>query len=174
MSFSSIPIKGMGYDDTHILSFVSPSSQSLANLRASLAGEEWEKYVDVVRPFTDNVRASTGVVPLVFNAEEFYGIGQVWGFRVKSRDIPVFANAFSKLMETFDSPGFVGLTQVTHGISNGENLLIYGTYPDLNSAFTFGPKNDSESQAFGEFFNVTAEISEFTQSWTRLLIKAYN
>ena len=111
---------------------------------------------------------------MVFNAEEFYGIGQVWGFRVKSRDIPVFANAFTKLMETFDSPGFVALTQVTHGISKGENLLIYGTYPDLNSAFTFGPKNDSESQAFAEFFNVTAEISEFTQSWTRLLIKAYN
>ena len=92
----------MGYEDTHILSFVSPSSQSLANLRASLAGEEWEKYVDIVRPFTDNVRASTGVVPLVYNAEEFYGIGQVWGFRVKSKDIPVFANAFTKLMETFD------------------------------------------------------------------------
>ena len=174
MSFSSIPIKGMGFEDTHILSFVSPSSQSLANLRASLSGEQWDNYVDVVRPFTDNVRASTGVVPWVYNAEEFYGIGQVWGFRVKSKDIPVFANAFTKLMETFDSPGFVGLTQVTHGISKGENLLIYGTYPDLKSAFTFGPKNDSESQAFGEFFNVTGEISEFTQSWTRLQIKVYN
>ena len=30
-------------------------------------------------------------------------------------------------METFDFPGFVGLAQVTHGISNGENILIYGT-----------------------------------------------
>ena len=35
-------------------------------------------------------------------------------------------------------------------------------------------KNDEEGQAFGEFFNVTAEISDFTQSWTRVLIKAYN
>jgi hypothetical protein len=174
MSFSTIPIKGMGFEDTHILSFVSPSSQSLANLRSSLAGEKWENYVDIVRPYTNGVRASAGVVPWVHNPEEFYGIGQVWGFKVKSKDILVFANAFNKLMGTFDSPGFVALTQVTHGISKGENLLIYGTYPDLNSAFTFGPKNDKEGQAFAEFFNVTAEISDFTQSWTRVLIKAYN
>ena len=77
-------------------------------------------------------------------------------------------------METFDFPGFVGLAQVTHGISNGENILIYGTYENLNSAFTFGPKNDAESNAFAEFFNVTGDISEFTQSWTRVKINDYN
>ena len=174
MTFSSIGLKGQGFEETHILSFVSPSSQSLANLRASLSGEKWENYLDLVRPFVDNVRVSAGNASKVFNAEEFYPIGQVWSFKVKSKFIPQFTQAFEKLMQTFDAPGFVGLANVTHGISNGENLLIYGTYPDLNSAFTFGPKNEAEAGAFAEFFNVTGEISEFTQSWTRVKINDYN
>tara|TARA_E500000075_G_C6905985_1_gene276764 strand:+ start:41 stop:733 length:693 start_codon:yes stop_codon:yes gene_type:complete len=174
MTFSAIPLKGKGYDETHILSFVSPSSQSLANLRASLVGEKWENYVEIVRPYVDGVRASAGNALLVYKAEEFYGIGQVWGFKVSSKNVPAFGSAFTKLMETFDSPGFVGLAQVTHGISDGENMLIYGTYPNLNSAFTFGPKNKKEEQAFAEFFEVTDEISEFIQSWTRVKIQDYN
>ena len=174
MTFSAIPLKGKGYDETHILSFVSPSSQSLANLRASLTGEAWENYVSVVRPYVDGFRASAGNALLVYKPDELYGIGQVWGFKVKSKFIPQFTQAFEKLMQTFDAPGFVGLANVTHGISNGENLLIYGTYPDLNSAFTFGPKNEAEAGAFAEFFNVTGEISEFTQSWTRVKINDYN
>ena len=89
------------------------------------------------------------------------------GFKVKSKDIPAFSQAFSNFMKTFNFDGFVGLAQVTHGISNGENILIYGTYENLNSAFTFGPKNDNELKAFSEFFDVTSDIAEFTQSWTR-------
>ena len=174
MTFSSIGLKGQGFEETHILSFVSPSSQSLANLRASLSGEKWENYLDLVRPLVDNVRVSAGNASKVFNAEEFYPIGQVWVFKVKSKYIPQFTVAFEKLMQTFDAPGFVGLANVTHGISNGENLLIYGTYPDLNSAFTFGPNNEAEAGAFAEFFNLTGEISEFTQSWTRVKIQDYN
>ena len=93
---------------------------------------------------------------------------------MSSKNLPAFANAFTKLMETYDSPGFVGLAQVTHGISDGENILIYGTYPDLNSAFTFGPKNEQEAQAFAEFFEVTDQVSDFIQSWTRVKINDYN
>ena len=174
MTFSSINLKGQDFEETHILSFVSPSSQSLANLRGSLSGEDWENYLDLVRPFVDNVRVSSGNASRVYNAEEFYPIGQVWGFKVKSKHIPQFTQAFDKLMQTFNAPGFVVLANVTHGISNGENLLIYGTYPDLNSAFTFGPKNEAEAGAFAEFFNVTGEISEFNQSWTRVKINDYN
>ena len=174
MTFSTIPLKGKGYEETHILSFVSPSSQSLANLRSSLTGEAWENYVEVVRPYVDGVRASAGNAIQVYKPEDFFGIGQVWGFKVNSKDVPAFAASFAKLMETFNSDGFVGLAQVTHGISDGENILIYGTYPDLNSAFTFGPKNDSEAQAFAEFFEVTADIADFVQSWTRVKINDYN
>jgi hypothetical protein len=76
-------------------------------------------------------------------------------------------------MNTFDFPGFVGLAQITHGTSNGENIVIYGTYDNLNSAFTFGPKNENEVKAFSEFNDLVGDISEFTQSWTRVLIKSY-
>ena len=174
MTFSRIPLKGMGYEETHILSFVSPSAESLANLRGSLSGRKWENYLEVVRPFIDGVRASAGNASMIYNPELFYGIGQVWGFKVKSKDIPAFSQAFGSLMETFNFGGFVGLAQVTHGISNGENILIYGTYENLNSAFTFGPKNDNELKAFSEFFDVTSDIAEFTQSWTRVKINDYN
>jgi len=174
MTFSRIPLKGMGYEETHILSFVSPSAESLANLRESLSGRKWENYLEVVTPFIDGVRASAGNAPIIYNPELSYGIGQVWGFKIKSKDIPAFSQAFSNLMETFDFGGFVGLAQVTHGISNGENILIYGTYENLNSAFTFGPKNDNELKAFSEFFDVTSDIAEFTQSWTRVKINDYN
>ena len=70
MTFSAIPLKG-NYEETHILSFVSPSSQSLANLRASLTGEDWENYVEVVRPYVDGFRASAGNALLVYKPEEF-------------------------------------------------------------------------------------------------------
>ena len=55
-------------------------------------------------------------------------------------------------METIEFPGFVGLARVTHGLSNGENLIIYGTYSNLNDAFTFEtPKSEAEAKAFGKF-----------------------
>lgn len=174
MTFSTIPLKGMGYEETHILSFVSPSSESLANLRGSLNGRKWENYLEVVRPFIDKVRSSAGVAMMTYNEEQVNPIGQAWCFKIKSKDFPVFSSAFSKLMETFEFPGFIALAQVNHGISNGENVIIYGTYENLNSAFMFGPKNDNEAQAFGEFFNTTGDISEFTQTWTRVKIKEYN
>ena len=77
-------------------------------------------------------------------------------------------------METFNFPGFVTLAQVTHGLSNGENVIIYGTYSSLNDAFTFGPKNEAEASAFAEFGELTSDISEFTQTWTRVKIKEFN
>ena len=46
LTFSSINLKGQDFEGTHILSFVSPSSQSLANLRGSLSGKKWENYLD--------------------------------------------------------------------------------------------------------------------------------
>ena len=40
--------------------------------------------------------------------------------------------------------------------------------------FTFEtPKSEAEAKAFGKFFDVTGDISEFTQTWTRVKIKDY-
>ena len=174
MTFSRIPLKGQGFEGTHILSFVSPSSQSLADLRASLSGDKWENYLELVRPYVKTVRSVAGNVLEVYNSEDFYSIGQAWVFKIKGKNIPTFIGAFKDLMKTFDFPGFVGLAQVTHGNSNGENIIIYGTYDSLNSAFTFGPKGKKEENAFSDFYEVTSDIADFTQSWTRVGIKTYN
>ena len=45
MTFSNIQIKGQSFNETHILSFVSPSSNSLADFRSSLSGDSWEKKI---------------------------------------------------------------------------------------------------------------------------------
>ena len=174
MTFSSIPIKGQDFKESHILSFVSPSASALAEIRGSLTGEDWDDYVDIVRPSVESVRAVAGNVSLVYNEDQFNPIGQVWGFKVKSKDVPAFTSAFADLMKSYDFPGFVGLAQVTHGISNGENIIIYGAYKDLNDAFSFGPSGDKEAKAFADFFEATGDISEFTQSWTRVKINDYN
>ena len=174
MTFSNIAMKGQGFKETHILSFVSPSSNSLANLRSSLSGDNWENYLDIVRPYINTARTAAGNASLTYNQEEMNPIGQAWVFKVKSKNIPAFSQGFSTLMETFDFPGFVGLAQVAHGTSNGENIIIYGTYKDLNDAFTFGPKNDAEVKAFADFGNLIGDISDFTQTWTRVKIKDYN
>ena len=175
LTFSNIQIKGQNFKETHILSFVSPSSNSLADFRSSLSGDKWEDYLDIVRPYINSARTSVGTASNLYNEDEFNPIGQAWAFKVKNIHIPAFTNAFKKSMETIQFPGFVGLARVTHGLSNGENLIIYGTYSNLNEAFTFeNPKNDAEAKAFAEFFEVTAEIAEFTQTWTRVKIKDYN
>ena len=174
MTFSNIALKGQGFKETHILSFVSPSASSLADFRSSLTGDEWDKYLDGLRPYINSARTSAGNASNIYNEEEFNPIGQAWAFKVKNKDIPTFTNAFKTAMETIEFPGFVGLARVTHGLSNGENLIIYGTYSNLNDAFTFEtPKSEAEAKAFGKFFDVTGDISEFTQTWTRVKIKDY-
>ena len=174
LSFSRIQIKGQGFEETHILSFLSPSSESLANFLSTLSGSKWENYVEKVRPYVDNVRRSAGIVTKAYNQEDVDPIGQAWLFKVKSKDAAAFYEEYTKVMEVFDFPGFSGTGQITHGLSNGESHFIYATYDDLNSAFTFGPKNDVEVKAFASFFEATAEFAEFSQSFTRVLIKEYN
>ena len=123
MTFSSIPLKGQDYKETHILSFVSPTSSGLAEIRGSLTGDEWDDYVDIVRPSVESVRAVAGTASMLYNEDQFNPIGQAWCFKVKSKDIPAFSNAYNELMKSFNFPGFVGLAQVSHGISNGENIF---------------------------------------------------
>ena len=173
LSFSRIQIAGQGFEETHILSFLSPSSESLANFLSTLSGSKWDNYVEKVRPLVDSVRRSAGIVTQAVNQEAVNPIGQAWLFKVKSKNAPAFYEAYSKVMDKFNFPGFSGTGQITHGLSNGENLFIYATYENLNSAFTFGPKNEDEAKAFAEFFETTGEFAEFSQTFTRVLIKEY-
>ena len=40
-------------------------------------------------------------------------------------------------MKSSKPPGLVSMGQIVHGSDNGENMYIYLTYPDLESAFKF-------------------------------------
>ena len=44
---------------------------------------------------------------MVYNEDQFNPIGQAWCFKVKSKDITAFSDAYNELMKSFDFPGFV-------------------------------------------------------------------
>jgi hypothetical protein len=45
VQFSYIPLKGASEKATHIISITSESSESLANFRNSLKGDDWDLYI---------------------------------------------------------------------------------------------------------------------------------
>ena len=55
---------------------------------------------------------------------------------------------------------------------NGESMYIYATYADLNTAFNFRAKNDSEAKVFSTF-SETVKGSDLSKTFTRVLIKRY-
>ena len=91
---------------------------------------------------------------------------------MRDKNANAFVSSFGELMQTFNFEGFAVAGQVTHGNSNSENMFIYASYKDLNAALSFGPKTDKEQAAFGQFFE-NVDFAEFTQSFTRVLIKQF-
>ena len=170
VSFSSIAMKGNNFKGTHILSMFSQSAKSLADFRGSLNGPSWELYVSKVRKYIKSSRRSAGVGLLNFNLDKPEPIGQAWVFKVKNQ--PSFAAAFGKLMKSSRTPGLVSMGQIVHGSDNGENMYIYLTYPDLESAFKFGPDNKKEQEAFATFQKEISN-STYSQTFTRVLIKQF-
>jgi len=170
VSFSSIAMKGNDFKGTHILSMFSQSAKSLADFRGSLKGSSWQLYVSKIRNYIKSSRRSAGVGLLNFNLDKQQPIGQAWLFKVKNQ--PGFAASFGKLMESFKVPGLVSMGQLVHGSDNGENIYIYATYPDLESAFKFGPDNKKEQEAFATFQNEISN-STYSQTFTRVLIKQF-
>ena len=75
-------------------------------------------------------------------------------------------------MKSYKSHVILSMGQIVHGSDNGENMYIYLTYPDLESAFKFGPDNKKEQEAFAAF---QKEISsaDYSQTFTRVLIKQF-
>lgn len=171
-AFSQIPFRGEHSKVTHMLSFASVSSESLSSFRGDLSGDSWEKYLSGMEKLVTSARTTAGNALAVTSPEKSFPIGQVWIFNTKRKDIPAFTDSFSKLMKSFNFNGFAAMGEITHGNSQGENTFIYATYEDLNSALTFGPKNEAEQIAFRVFFDEVSHI-EFSQSNTRTLIMEF-
>ncbi|MAW08745.1 MAG: hypothetical protein CBD60_00320 [Flavobacteriaceae bacterium TMED200] len=170
VSFSSIAMKGNSFKGTHILSMFSQSAKSLADFRASLKGPKWDLYISKMGKYVNSARRGAGVGLLNFNLDKPQPIGQAWIFKVKNQ--PSFVASFGKLMKSTKTPGLVSMGQIVHGSDNGENMYIYLTYPDLESAFKFGPDSKKEQEAFATF---QKEISsaDYSQTFTRVLIKQF-
>ena len=109
---------------------------------------------------------------IISKLSQIQPIGQVWTLKIK--DFDSFTSSCAKLMNSINLDGFVAIGQIVHGVSDGENAYIYGTYPDLNSAFITGPKNELEQKAFNSFFSeMSNSEAEYNQSFTRVLLKSY-
>ena len=170
ISFSGIRMKGNNFKGTHILSMFSTTAKSLANFISSFDGPSRELYISKIRKYIKSSRRSSGVGLLNYNLDNPQPIGQVFVFKVKNQ--PGFAASFGKLMKSAETPALVSMGQIVHGSDNGENMYIYLTYPDLESAFSFGEGSKKEQEAFASF---QKEISsaEYSQTFTRVLIKQF-
>tara|TARA_B100001027_G_scaffold101769_1_gene69923 strand:- start:1288 stop:1968 length:681 start_codon:yes stop_codon:yes gene_type:complete len=170
ISFSGIRMKGNNFKGTHILSMFSTTAKSLANFISSFDGPSRELYTSKIRKYIKSSRRASGVGLLNFNLDNPQPIGQVWVFKVKNQ--PGFVASFGKLMKSTKTPGLVSMGQIVHGSDNGENMYIYLTYPDMESAFEFGPDSKKEQEAFATF---QKEISnaDYSQTFTRVLIKQF-
>ena len=172
VAFSSIPLKGASEKATHIISITSESSKSLADFRSSLSGAAWDIYVSKLGKYIKSSRSSAGKDLYSVNGGTANPIGQAWVFKVDNAAAKTFVTAFGKLMKSIKFDGSVGVGQIIHGTDNGESMYIYATYADLNTAFNFGAKNDSEAKAFSTF-SETVKGSDLSKTFTRVLIKRY-
>ena len=173
VAFYSIPLKGASEKATHVVGFTSESSQSLANFRNSLKGTEWELFHSEIRKYVKSARASAGRDLISNGSKTNYPIGQAWVFKVNNIKLSSIVQAFGELIKSYKFDGKVALGQIVHGTDNGESVYIYGTYPDLNAAFNFGPKSENEAAAFSEFTKILDSSSEYSKSFTRVLVKSY-
>ena len=173
VEFSSIPLKGPSEKATHIISIASNSSQSLADFRNSLKGENWDLYISKMSNYVKSSRASAGKSLITNGSETNYPIGQAWVFKATNPKLPSMVEAFGKLIKSYNFDGFVGMGQIVHGTENGESVYIYGTYSNLNDAFNFGPQSKKESAAFAEFAEVFDAAAQYSKSFTRVLVKSY-
>ena len=172
VEFSSIPLKGASENATHIISISSKSSKSLADFRNSLKGPAWDLYISKMNNYVKKARSAAGKDLYSIGSYNDQPIGQAWVFKVENYNLNTFVTAFTKLVNSIKFGGSVGVGQIIHGTDNGETVYIYGTYSDLNSAFSFGPKNDGEVKAFSEF-SKAIKGSEYSKTFTRVLINRY-
>ena len=172
VAFSSLPLKGASEKATHIISFSSESSKSLANFRSSLKGSKWNLYLSKMSSYIKSSRANAGRSLVNNGSKSSYPIGQAWVFKIKNKDLNSTIQAFDKFIKSTEFDGYVGMGQIVHGSENGESVYVYSTYADLNEAFNFGPRNEKEGAAFAEVF-AAFDAAEDAKTFTRVLIKSY-
>ena len=87
VAFSSIPLKGASEKATHMIGITSESSQSLADFRNSLKGDDWDLYISKMNNYVKSNSASAGRDLITNGSETSYPIGQAWIFKVKNMQL---------------------------------------------------------------------------------------
>ena len=169
---STLIFKGANEKATHLISFLTKSSESLAEFKESLSGPDWDIYSAELLKNIESEYAFAGNETFsifINDGSPKHTIFQARTYKVK--DVTNFTNAFKKLLKTIQPHGFMGIGDVVHG-SDGENVWIFKTYADLSQTFEFGTKNDIEKTAYALFYK---EISEETldRDFTRKLITRF-
>ena len=172
ISLNRIYFKPEGTEATHYLLF-SGSVEGLAALRKIRGGDKYSIFNSNILEFAEVVSVTGGTTLLRINTdkskEQTY---QVWKWRVE--DAPSFAAAFSDLIKAFPQEGYLSLGQFTHGISaDGESHYVYTTHKDYASALSWGPKTESQQQAFVKFQKSTSEYSNFLGTMTLYRMKSW-
>lgn len=171
VEFSDIQMKGSSEKATHVILISSSDSKSLADYVSSLKGDTWNSYVSKMQVYMKSITTSAGKSLLSFGSDTYLPIGTLWQFKVKNGGLNNFVGEFGKLIKSIKIDGFASVGKIIHGIENGESAYIFATHSDLNSAFNWGSKNESEEAAFSLFS--IARGGELTKSNTRVIIKRY-
>jgi len=172
ISLNRIYFKPEGTEATHYLLFAG-SVEGLAALRKIRGGDKYSIFNSNILEFAEVVSVTGGSTLLRINTdkskEQTY---QVWKWRVE--DAPSFAAAFSDLIKGFPQEGYLSLGQFTHGISSdGESHYVYTTHKDFASALSWGPKTESQQQAFVKFQKSTSKYSDFLGTMTLYRMKSW-
>jgi len=172
ISLNRIYFKPEGTEATHYLLFAG-SVEGLAALRKIRGGDKYSIFNSNILEFAEVVSVTGGSTLLRINTdkskEQTY---QVWKWRVE--DAPSFAAAFSDLIKAFPQEGYLSLGQFTHGISSdGESHYVYTTHKDFASALSWGPKTESQQQAFVKFQKSTSKYSDFLGTMTLYRMKSW-
>ena len=172
ISLNRIYFKPEGTEATHYLLFAG-SVEGLAALRNIRAGDKYSIFNSNILKFAEIVSVTGGSTLLRINQEKSNeNTYQVWKWRVE--DAPSFATAFTTLIKEFPQEGYLSLGQFTHGIStDGESHYVYTTHKDYASALSWGPKTESQQQAFIKFQKETSKYSNFLGSMTLYRMKSW-
>ena len=169
-SLRVITFKGSNEKASHELSFSSLSAKSLADFRNSLKGPAWDLYISKITKYIKtNANAGKTLIRAGVSDKE-HEVAQNWQFKVKNPE--AFVGAFSNLLKSFKPDGYVSIGQIIHGTQHGENMYVYSSYQDFETAYSFGAKNESEAEAWSEWLKAISK-EEYTRSTTSVLVKSW-
>jgi hypothetical protein len=123
--FSTLIFKGSNEKATHLISFSSKSSKSLAKFKASLSSPNWDLYVTELLKKVECKQAiasnNTNFSKLSDNVVPARTKFQAWTYKVK--DVTNFNNAFKKIVNITKPNSYIGMGDIVHD-SDGANIYI--------------------------------------------------